>query len=179
MWKKNAPTSPAPGLSPRSHPRTPSGRVTAPGQTTIGPSISIRGDIRGDGDLLIEGRVEGAIELRQSTVTIGSGARVEADIHGKRICIDGEVLGDLYGEEVVIRESGRVTGNANAARVTLENGCSFRGAIDMQTGGKKDAAPAGRPPSTGGSPAPGPPGVAPPAREDSARSKVPDGSAGS
>lgn len=137
MWKKNAPSSPAPAPPVQPRASAPPPKPSAPDMTTIGPSISIRGDITGDGDLLIEGRVQGAVTLRQHTVTVGPSAKVEADIFGKRICVDGEVEGDLYGEEVVIREKGRVTGNANAARVTLENGCSFRGAIDMQSSGKK------------------------------------------
>ena len=100
--------------------------------STIGPSISIKGDITGDEDLLIEGRVEGMVQLRRHNVTVASSGRVTADIHGKRICIDGEVTGDLLGDEVLIRKSGRVQGNAKAPRVTLENGCQFRGSIDMK-----------------------------------------------
>ena len=139
MWKKNesAPESgpePAPAVRPQAQsapaPKPPvsSRRPTA----TIGPSISIKGDITGREDLLIEGQVEGAIQLRECDVTVGTNGRVTADIHGKRIYVDGEVTGDLVGEEVLIRESGRVQGNARAPRVTLENGCHFRGNIDMK-----------------------------------------------
>ena len=41
-------------------------------------------------------------------------------------------IGDLVGDEVLIRKTGRVEGNAKAPRVTLENGCHFRGSIDMK-----------------------------------------------
>lgn len=145
MWKKNEPVSepvrePAPNARPR--PRTQhasSSTPSAPAPTrttaTIGPSITIKGDISGGEDLLIEGRVEGAIQLRKCDVTVGSKGRVTADIHGKRIYVDGEVTGDLFGDEVLIRKSGRVEGNAKAPRVTLENGCHFRGSIDMKPHG--------------------------------------------
>ena len=146
MWKKNeaAPeTESHPPPAARPEPKS----VPAPKQpplakkqaaATIGPSISIKGDITGNEDLLIEGRVEGAIELRKNNVTVGSSGRVEADIHGKRICVDGEVTGDLFGDEIQIRKSGKVNGNARAPRVTLDNGCHFRGNIDMRPteGGK-------------------------------------------
>ena len=126
MWKKDRPTNPIPRIGP---PRP----ARAIGElATIGPAISIRGDISGAGDLVIEGRVTGAIQFERHDVTVSSAARVEADIHGRRICVDGMVTGDLFGEEVVIRESGRVKGNATAAKVTLENGCSFSGIIDMR-----------------------------------------------
>ncbi len=139
MWKKNelaedSPPQPAARTSPPVAHSTPSKPVsTTPGPAAIlGPSITVKGDITGDEDLLIEGTVEGAIQLRQHNVTVGRNGRVVADIHGKRICIDGEVKGDLLGDEILIRKSGRVEGNAKAPRVTLENGCNFRGSIDMK-----------------------------------------------
>lgn len=141
MWKKNEldsePAS-APPLETRPRTQTASPPQQQPVSSrstttaTIGPSISIKGDISGGEDLVIEGRVEGAIQLRECDVTVGSNGRVTADIHGKRIYIDGEVTGDLVGDEVLIRKSGRVEGNAKAPTVTLENGCHFRGSIDMK-----------------------------------------------
>ncbi len=138
MWKKNEPVpepvrEPMPDVRPQTQKASPPkssalSRATA----TIGPSITIKGDISGGEDLLIEGRVEGAIQLRKCDVTVGTSGRVTADIHGKRIYVDGEVTGDLVGDEVLIRKSGRVEGNAKAPRVTLENGCHFRGSIDMK-----------------------------------------------
>ncbi len=149
MWTKNEPDpeparEPTPDLRPRTQNAPPpkpsiSSRATA----TIGASITIKGDISGGEDLLIEGRVEGAIQLGKCDVTVGSNGRVTADIHGKRIYVDGEVTGDLFGDEVLIRKSGRVEGNAKAPRVTLENGCHFRGSIDMkpQGGAQKPGSP--------------------------------------
>ena len=138
-----------PTFVPHPHPHLSHHRSLLPPQNqaaTIGPSISIKGDISGNEDLLIEGRIEGAIELRDNNVTVGSSGRVTADIRGKRICIDGEVTGDLFGDEILIRKSGQVNGNARAPRVTLDNGCHFRGNIDMrptngakQVGSKSDA----------------------------------------
>ncbi len=145
MWKKNeATTENASTASPPPQPRTTTSRADNEGPVstiassivaTIGPSISIKGDISGDEDLVIEGRVEGAIQLGKHNVTIGHNGRVTADIRGKRICVEGEVKGDLLGDEVLIRKSGRVEGNAKAPRVTLENGCNFRGSIDMKPAG--------------------------------------------
>ena len=133
MWKKNEPqpTAPQPTRTTSPPPRS----AGAPETATIGPEIAIKGDISGEGSLVIEGRVEGGIELKQHDVTIGRSGRVAADIRGKRICVEGEVKGDLFGDEVVIRGSGRVEGNATAAQVTLESGCYFRGSINMQRDG--------------------------------------------
>jgi cytoskeletal protein CcmA (bactofilin family) len=98
----------------------------------IGSTISIKGDLSGEEDLLIEGRVEGKIELRRHSVTVGKNGHVKADIFGKSITIEGEVQGNLYGEEqLVLRQSSTVRGNITSPRVTLEDGANFKGSIDM------------------------------------------------
>jgi len=98
----------------------------------IGPTVYIKGDLSGQEDLIIEGRVEGKIELRQHSVTVGKNGKVKADIYGKTITIEGEVQGNLYGEEqVVLRQTGTVRGNITSPRVSLEDGSNFKGSIDM------------------------------------------------
>ena len=148
MWERSK-SDPGPVTKPppatRPGPPAPTRRTTAVTVTaTIGSSISVKGEISGSEDLLIEGQVDGAIQLHDSDVTVGSTGRVTANIHAKRIYVDGEVTGDLLGDEVLIRESGRVVGDATAPRVTLESGCRFRGSIDMKP--HTDGPKAGPPP---------------------------------
>lgn len=126
LWNKNQ--SDSPGSSPVA------GEASRRDQrlARLGPSISIKGSLSGAEDLLIEGVVEGEISLKENSVTVGSEGRVKADVFSKSICIEGQVEGNLFGEEqIVIRKSGRVEGNLTAPRVTLENGAKFRGSIDM------------------------------------------------
>lgn len=101
----------------------------------IGPSIEIKGTVSGDEDLVVQGKVEGTIDLGSHQVTVGQSGRVTADIKAQVVNIDGEVAGDLTGgEKVVISKSGRVRGNIVAPRVTLEDGAIFKGSIDMDPG---------------------------------------------
>jgi len=101
----------------------------------IGPSIVIKGSVTGDEDLLVEGTVEGTIALQNHEVSVGTSGTVNADIHAKVVKIDGEVSGDVSGDEkVVISKSGNVRGNIIAPRVTLEDGAIFKGSIDMDPG---------------------------------------------
>jgi cytoskeletal protein CcmA (bactofilin family) len=101
----------------------------------IGPGIHINGDISGDENLVIEGKVDGKIRLDAHQVDIGKSGRVNADITAKVIKIDGQVRGDLTGvEKVVISRSGNVHGNIVAPRMTLEDGAIFKGSIDMDPG---------------------------------------------
>jgi len=109
--------------------------ATSGGAAVIGPGIHINGDISGDENLLIEGRVDGKIRLGTHVVEIGKSGRVKADITAKVIKIAGEVRGDLTGtEKVIISRSGNVHGNIVAPRMTLEDGAIFKGSIDMDPG---------------------------------------------
>ncbi|MFT6956699.1 MAG: cytoskeletal protein CcmA (bactofilin family) [Halieaceae bacterium] len=101
----------------------------------IGPSIVIKGTVSGDEDLIIQGKVEGTIDLRDNEVSVGQSGKVNADVNAKVVKVDGEVSGDITGgEKVVISKSGNVQGNIVAPRVTLEDGAIFKGSIDMDPG---------------------------------------------
>lgn len=98
----------------------------------IGPGIHINGDIVGTENLVIEGKVEGRIELNSSQVIVGSSGRVAANVSAKTVKVDGTLQGDVEGKErVVISKSGRVRGNITAPRVMLEDGAVFKGMIDI------------------------------------------------
>lgn len=133
MWKKpNSGEVPEerPPVAPPPRPVNP--QVRAPAR--IGSTLFIKGDLQGEEDLLIEGRIEGKIAIRQGNVTVGEKGRVEADIEAASIQVAGLVKGNLTGaDRVVLLESGRVEGNITARSVSLENGCHFKGSIDMQS----------------------------------------------
>jgi len=148
MWNKREdepirPPSAAQGTLP---PTSVAERREAAG---IGASITIVGDVTGDEDLTILGRVEGKIDLPKHSVTIGQGGRVKADIHAKAVSVAGEVHGNLVAsEQIVIRKTATMLGNLTAPRVGLEDGCCFRGSVEMETPSQK-----GRPvPATAGAP---------------------------
>lgn len=136
IWKKTeAEDASVPVPSPPQPPTTPTTRT--PPQSTkehalIGSSIEIKGNLSGTEDLIIEGRIDGKIELLQCTVTVGKSGRVNANIAGRMIVIMGEVNGDLYAEEqIILRQSSAVNGNLFSPRVILEDGARFKGSIDM------------------------------------------------
>ena len=142
-------TSSAPAPSPSPVPNEPPRPAT--GRATIGPSIFIKGDLSGEEDLVIEGRVEGKVDLKQNNVTIGKNGRVKADVLGKVVVIEGEVDGNVFArEQAILRQSGAIRGNITAPRVILEDGSRFKGSIDMEapkdTGGpNRDREPRSEP----------------------------------
>lgn len=110
-------------------------------RATIGPSIFIKGDLTGDEDLVIEGRVEGKVDLKQNNVTVGKNGRVRADLFGRIVTIEGEVDGNVFAQEqAILRQSGAIRGNISAPRVILEDGSRFKGSIDMEAKEAREAA---------------------------------------
>ena len=93
----------------------------------------MNGDFASRGNFIIQGRVEADVALEVRDVTVAKTGSVRADIHGASIFVEGEVHGNLFGEErVVIRRSGRVHGNVVAPEVNLEYGGRLQGSVSMR-----------------------------------------------
>ena len=106
----------------------------------IGSSIQINGDLRGDEDLRIEGKVSGTVELKNSALTIGKDGKVKAGVYAKSIAVDGETKGDLCATECVsVHVNARVQGNIIAPRVSIEEGAHFKGSIEMDAAAVEEA----------------------------------------
>ena len=113
------------------------GVSTPPERATIGPSVSVKGEISGDEDILIEGAVEGSVNLQKNSVTVAESGRVKANIYGVVIHIFGEVSGDLTGgEKIVIHKSGKVVGNISAPTISLEEGGHVKGMMETGLGSR-------------------------------------------
>ena len=98
----------------------------------IGASIQIDGHLRGQEDLIIEGEVNGTVNLASNTLTIGNQAKIKANVFAHTVYVDGTMDGDLYGaEQVLVRKTARMKGNITSPRVSLEDGASFKGSIEM------------------------------------------------
>jgi cytoskeletal protein CcmA (bactofilin family) len=156
MWNKREEELVRPAAPPATG--SPGGVAVRRETAAIGPSISIVGDVTGEEDLTILGRVKGKVELPQHSVTVGESGRVEADIDAKIVSVAGEVHGNLRaGEQILIRRTATMLGNLTAPRVGLEDGCRFRGTVDMETQAEKSRPV---PPATPRAPVPGKPAEA-------------------
>ena len=104
----------------------------------IGPKIRFKGELVGEEDLLIQGQVDGTIDLKGNSLIIGEQGVVKANVLAQTITIEGTIEGDVYGEErISIKSSSNVKGNLVADRVTLEDGAKFKGSIDMEIESRK------------------------------------------
>ncbi len=141
MWKKDEGEAPKPAAASTGRSEASSTRRDGSVRATIGPSITIRGDVTGSEDLLIQGHVDGSVTLELHEVTVGSDGHVKADITGRVITIEGKVEGDLKAQEqIILRATAHVSGDLRAPRLVLEDGATFRGLVDMS--GAKEKSPA-------------------------------------
>ena len=112
------------------------------GTALIGRSVVIKGELDGSEDLTIEGHVEGKIELRDHTLTVGPNGRIKAQVFAKAVIVLGELVGNINASEKVdIRDNGSVDGDIVAPRVAIAEGAHFRGSIDMQRKGQAAGTP--------------------------------------
>lgn len=130
MWKKNDDAPANAGSSAQA--AAPFQTPKAAERSVMGPTLSFKGEIYGEENLVIQSEVEGVVDLRDNSVTIGKNGRMKADIYGKNVTIEGKIIGNIVGfESVRIAQTGSVKGNVTSPRVTLEDGAKFKGSIDM------------------------------------------------
>ncbi len=103
------------------------------GMANIGKSISIKGDVLGDEDTVIEGRVEGRIELKNHHLTIGANGDVQGEVAAKQVTIVGRVAGNVVAtERIELRDSGRIEGDLTTPRLLVQEGSQMNGKISMK-----------------------------------------------
>jgi cytoskeletal protein CcmA (bactofilin family) len=176
--KPSKPSSaPPPAARPPQAGRTGSTQA-GPEKTLIATGSRVVGEIRGSAELVIDGEVEGHIDL-DSLVVVGSKGYVEGEIRARSVQVGGKVLGNIRGRErVEVQDSGRLEGDVEAPSVIIAEGAFFKGKIEMT--GDRDAPKAGdRPvkekrttaPVAGTSPSAGPPASSAPPGGGAASSK--------
>lgn len=143
----NSPSSQVPApASPQPAPRQPMARQNAPhnasasGPTHIASGTKVVGKISGDAELVIDGNVEGEIDL-DSRVVIGASGRVKGEIQARAIEVGGKVHGNVRGRErVEVLASGGLEGDVVSPRVIISEGAFFKGKVEMTDPNRTQAA---------------------------------------
>lgn len=98
----------------------------------IGKSVQIRGEVKGNEDLIIEGLVEGTITLNEHRLTVGANARVTANVAARDVVVQGLLNGDIHAVgRVELRAGSHVNGDIRAARLSVEDNAIFSGKVEL------------------------------------------------
>ncbi len=109
----------------------------------IGKSIQIKGDLTGNEDLVIEGNVDGRIDLPNNQLTVGAEGKVAAELHAKTVIVIGHVTGNIQAaERVEVQATGIVDGDVKAPRLIVAEGAVLNGSVTMGNAAKTAGASA-------------------------------------
>jgi cytoskeletal protein CcmA (bactofilin family) len=98
----------------------------------IGKTIVICGEVNGKEDLIVDGRVEGTVNLAENRLTIGPNANVAADLTAKDVLVLGRVQGNVIASgRVELRAGCNLEGDIRALRLAVEDNAVFRGKVDL------------------------------------------------
>ena len=98
----------------------------------LGKSVTIKGQIVGREDLIIDGEVEGDIDMSNHRLTIGPAATVRAGIKARELVVYGAINGKVETtERTDIRTQGSIVGDVKTARIAIQDGAYLKGAVDI------------------------------------------------
>lgn len=114
---------------------TPSGANQPQAEDTIiGSTIKIEGDLVSNGNILVEGEVLGTLKTEKN-LTVGHGAKVNADVKASSALVSGEVNGNIsVDEKIELSESANITGDIAAKILVIKPGATFNGKCTMTEG---------------------------------------------
>jgi len=128
--------APAPAHAPATAASAGPVRTVSPTLCVLGANTTIKGEILGDEDVVIEGTVEGQIRIGRE-LRVGQGGKVKATVSAASVVVSGELQGDCEAQtRVEIQATGRLIGNIRAPKIVIAEGAVFRGNSDMS--GRKD-----------------------------------------
>ena len=105
----------------------------------LGSSLHIKGEISGSEDLHVDGTVEGTVTLEDRKLTVGSTAKLTADVNAREVVIYGNVKGNLRAKDrIEIKKDGSVVGDLTTARIMIEDGAYFKGSIEINREGAEE-----------------------------------------
>ncbi len=97
----------------------------------IGPELTVRGRLSGEGDIVVDGSFEGEVSLK-GQVVVGASGRTRAPVIARHVIVEGRLEGDVRAGEVVVREGGCLVGDVCAPRIGLDDGGTLLGTVEMQ-----------------------------------------------
>ncbi len=100
-------------------------------ETIIGPTINIKGDFVGEGDIIIEGKLEGNLKTN-AYIYIGDNAIINANISAEKGRIGGTITGNIrINGHLNVVSSAQINGDIYCKTISIETGAIFNGKCKM------------------------------------------------
>ena len=104
--------------------------------TIIAKTSQVEGEIKGAGEVRIEGTVKGKLDC-SSSVLVAQGGYVDGELRAETIIVSGKVKGDaITSQKIELTPAAEVEGNITAPRILISEGAAFEGQVFMS--GKKN-----------------------------------------
>src|SRR5205807_143364 len=104
------------------------------GKDILSSDVEIKGSIKFQKELLIDGKVEGEIHS-DGVLTIGENADIRGEIKTKSITVFGKVQGNItVAERCELKAKCTLQGDLKAARLVIEEGATFIGKSEVTSG---------------------------------------------
>ena len=98
----------------------------------IGKSVIVKGQIYSREDLIVDGEVEGNVELQEHRLTVGPNGKLKASVKARELVVLGTIHGDCEtSDKIDIRREAKLVGDIKTARIVIEDGAYFKGGIDI------------------------------------------------
>lgn len=103
-------------------------------KNVLSADVEIKGSIKFQNDLLVDGKVEGEINST-GTLTVGENAEIRGEIKTKSVTVHGKVHGNItVDERCELKARATLTGDLKAQRLVIEEGASFVGKSEVTPG---------------------------------------------
>lgn len=112
---------------------------TGAGPSIISPDLKVIGNLETEGDLQVEGTVNG--DIRAHLLTIGENATITGEVVAEDVVVNGHVIGRIRGQKVRLTATGRVEGDILHKTIAIEAGAHFEGSVLRADDPINEAAP--------------------------------------
>ena len=108
----------------------------SPARNIIGNGTVIKGEIESNGDIRIDGRVEGTLKSN-GKIVLGQNGSIEGEMYCKQADLSGRINGKIFVDELTsLKSTSRIEGELTTKQLFIEIGAIFTGKCDM---GKAEA----------------------------------------
>jgi cytoskeletal protein CcmA (bactofilin family) len=103
--------------------------------SNIGKTIKITGDIAGSEDLIVEGKIEGEVQLPGNRILLSEAGSIHGDLHVASVEVRGRFNGRIVASETVtLGSTAKAEGSILSPSIEMADGAGFRGAVETRSG---------------------------------------------